>query len=200
VCAELADGREVRGEWEIMQREPRTPVARLFLEPNIPCHPDCVKAIAHADIIVFCAGSLLTGIVSVLLTEGIRTAIRVSPATKVQICNIMTHPGQTDRFAASDHLETLSRNLGLTPDVFILNTARPPKPLLDLYRKDGSTLVRPDVRTVRGLRVIARNLLEPRGLDVLTLYARHGKGLLQGPHYIRHDPAKLAKILWGLLR
>ncbi len=200
ICAELADGREVRGEWEIMQREPRTPVARLFLEPDIPCHADAVKAIAHADVIVFCAGSLLTGIISVLLTEGIRTAIRIAPAMKVQICNIMTQPGQTDGFAASDHLEILSRHLGMTPDVFVLNTARPPKQLVELYRQDGSKVVRADVRTVRGLRVVRRNLLEPRGLDVLTLYARHGKGLLAGPHYIRHDPAKLSAILWGLAR
>jgi len=200
VCAELADGREVRGEWEIMQREPKTAVKRLFLEPEIPCLPECARAIAHADLILFCPGSLLTGTVSALLTEGIRTAIRVSPALKVQVCNIMTQPGQTDGFAASDHLEMLARHLGITPDVFVLNTARPPKGLLDLYRRDGSALVRADVRSVRGLRVAGRNLLEPRGLDVLTLYARHGKGLLAGPHYIRHDPEKLASIVWGLLR
>jgi uncharacterized cofD-like protein len=200
ICAELADGREVRGEWEIMQREPRSPVSRLFLEPEIPCLPDCAKAIARADVILFCAGSLLTGIVAALLTEGIRTAIRVSPALKVQVCNIMTQPGQTDGFAASDHLETLSRHLGLTPDVFIQNTARPPKHLLDLYKRDGSTLVKPDVNSVPGLRVIGTNLLEPRGLDVLTLYARHGKGLLAGPHYIRHDPDKLALLVSKIAR
>lgn len=199
ICAELADGRVVRGEWEIMQRERRTAIARLFLEPDIPCHPDCAKAIAHADLIVFCPGSLMTGIVSALLTQGIRTAIRVSPALKVQICNIMTQPGQTDGFAASDHLEALARHLGVAPDAFVLNTARPPQELVELYRRDGSTVVRPDVRSVRGLRVIARNLLEPRGLDVLTLYARHGKGLLAGPHYVRHDPQKLAKIIWQLV-
>lgn len=200
ICAELADGRELRGEWEIMQREPKTAVKRLFLEPEIPCHPECVRALAHADVIVFCPGSLLTGTISALLTEGIRTAIRVSRATKVQVCNIMTQVGQTDEFTASDHLEMLSRYLGMTPDVFILNTGRPPEHLLKLYREERSTLVRPDVRTVRGLRVMGRNLLEPRGLDVLTLYARHGKGLLAGPHYIRHDPVKLARIIWSIAR
>jgi len=200
ICAELADGREVRGEWEIMQRWPRAPIARLFLEPEIPCLPECAKAVAHADVILFCPGSLMTGIISALLTDGIRTAIRVSPALKVQVCNIMTQPGQTDGFDASDHLETLSRYLGLTPDVFVLNTARPPRELLELYRRDGSMLVKADVRSVKGLRAVATNLLEPRGLDVLTLYARHGRGLLQGPHYIRHDPDRLARIVWKLVR
>lgn len=195
VCAELADGRVVRGEWEIMMREPKSAVVRLFHEPEIPCLPACVEAIAHADVIVFCPGSLLTGIVSVLLTQGIRTAIRVSRAAKVQICNIMTQPGQTDGFAASDHLELLSRHLGVTPDVFIMNTAKPPEALVKLYREDGSTVVKPDVKTMRGLRVVGKNLLEPGGKDVLTLYARSGRGLLAGKHFIRHDPGKLAGVI-----
>lgn len=200
VCAELADGRVIRGEWEIMKREPRTAIKTLFHDPEIPAHSECVKAIAHADVIVFCSGSLLTGIVSVLLAQGIRTAIRVSPALKVQICNIMTQPGQTDGFAASDHLETLARYLGVAPDVLVVNTARPPQGLLDLYRAEGSAVVRADVRSMRGLRVVARNLLEPRGLDVLTLYARSGRNMLVGQHYIRHDPDKVAKIVWDLAR
>ncbi|MBI2932664.1 MAG: YvcK family protein [Planctomycetes bacterium] len=198
ICAELADGRTVHGEWEIIRRRPRSPIARMFLKPSIRCLPDCAKALAQADVIVFCPGSLLTGIVSALLTNGIQGAIRRSRALKVQISNIMTQPGQTDGFSAGDHLRTLAHYLGTEPDVFVLNTGRPPKRLLDLYRKDGSVPVRADVRPKAGLRVIARNLLEPRGLDVLTLYARHGKGLTQGPHFIRHDPDKLAAILWEL--
>ncbi len=198
VCAELADGRVVRGEWEIMMRKPRQPIVRLFLDPEVPCLPACVEAIEYADAIVFCAGSLLTGIVSVLLTQGIRTAIRVAPAMKVQVCNIMTQPGQTDRFAASDHLEILSRHLGVTPDVFLVNTTRPPAALVKLYREDGSTFVKPDVRSMRGLRVIARNFVEPGGKDVLTLYARSGRALLAGKHFIRHDPEKLARVIAGL--
>jgi uncharacterized cofD-like protein len=198
VCAELADGRVVRGEWEIMLRQPPQPIARLFLEPEIPCLPACVEAIEHADDIVFCAGSLLTGIISVLLTEGIRTAIRVAPARKVQICNIMTQPGQTDGMAASDHLELLARYLGVPPDVFLVNTARPPAALVKLYREDGSTVVRTDMKSMPGLRVIARNFLEPGGKDVLTLYARSGKKLLAGKHFIRHDPEKLARVIAAL--
>jgi uncharacterized cofD-like protein len=198
VCAELADGRIVRGEWEIMMREPRQAVMRLFHEPEIPCLPECAVAIAHADVIVFCPGSLLTGIVSVLLAQGIRTAIRVSRARKVQVCNIMTQPGQTDGMAASDHLEMLSRHLGVTPDVFLVNTARPPEALLRLYREDGSEPVKADVKSMKGLKVVAKNFLEPGGKDVLTLYARSGKGLLAGKHFIRHDPAKLADVIVSL--
>ena len=137
---------------------------------------------------------------SVLLAQGIRTAIRVTRALKVQVCNIMTQPGQTDGMAASDHLEVLSRYLGVTPDVFLVNTARPPEALLKLYREDGSEVVKADVKTMKGLKVVAKNFLEPGGKDVLTLYARSGKGLLGGKHFIRHDPEKLAAAIHALGR
>lgn len=200
ICAELADGRTVHGEWEIMQRMPRVPVRRLFHKPVVECHPEAVKAIAHADLIVFCPGSLLTGILSALLTQGIQTAIRISRAVKVQVCNIMTQPGQTDDFSARDHLETLSEYLGSPPDVFVVNGTRPPAPWLRIYRRDGSAPVRLDVDGLPGVRVVKRNLLEPAGTDVLTLYSRAGKHLKQGLHFIRHDPDKLGKLLYDLVK
>jgi len=57
-----------------------------------------------------------------------------------------------------------------------------------------------DVMGLRETRVILADLLEPEGKDVLTLYARpSGRDAPAGPHFIRHDPAKLGRILYGLL-
>ncbi len=200
ICAELADGRKIHGEWEILRRNPRVPIRTIFHLPEIDCHPDAVQAIAHADLIVFCPGSLLTGIISALLTRGIQTAIRVSRAVKVQICNVMTQPGQTDDFSARDHLETLTEYLGSPPDVFLVNSRRPPERWLRIYRKEGSDPVRLDVDGLRGVRVVRRNLLESAGTDVLSLYSRGGNYARQGLHFIRHDPEKLARILYDLVK
>lgn len=199
ICARLADGRMVRGEWEIISREPRVPIVELFHWPVVECHPACVTAIAHADLVVFCPGSLMTGIVSALLPRGIQTALRVSPALKVQIVNIMTQPGQTDGMSARDHIETLAQTLGMAPDVAVVNTRRPPERWLKVYRKDGAEPVRMDVDGLRETRVIGTDLLEPEGKDVLSLYARGGAGMAVGPHFIRHDPAKLGRILRSLI-
>jgi uncharacterized cofD-like protein len=200
VCAELADGRMVRGEWEILQRQPRVPIRRLFHWPVVTCLPACIRAVAHADMIVFCPGSFMTGIISALLTRGIQTALRVSPALKVQVVNIMTQPGQTDGMSARDHIETLSQYLGTAPDVAIINSKRPPEKWLRAYRRDGAEPVRLDVDGLRETRVVRADLLEPEGKDVLTLYARPaGKGMLAGLHYIRHDPARLGRVLRSLL-
>lgn len=200
ICAETADRRLIRGEWEIIRRVPRAPLRRLFHWPVVACHPECVRAIARADMIVFCPGSLMTGIVSALLTRGIHTAVRVSPAFKVQIVNLMTQPGQTDGMSARDHIETLSQYLGTAPDAAVVNTRRPPEVWLRPYRREGAEPVRVDVMGLRETRVIPADLLEPGGKDVLTLYARPGgRDAPAGPHFIRHDPAKLGRILYGLL-
>jgi uncharacterized cofD-like protein len=142
----------------------------------------------------------MTGIVSALLPRGIQTALRVSPALKVQIVNIMTQPGQTDGMSARDHIETLAQVVGTAPDVAIVNTRRPPEAWLKVYRKDGSEPVRLDVEGLRETRVIGADLLEPEGKDVLSLYARAGgAGMSAGPHFIRHEPQKLGRILRSLL-
>jgi uncharacterized cofD-like protein len=200
ICAELADGRMVRGEWEIITRSPRVPIRRLFHWPVVTCLSSCIRAIAHADLIVFCPGSLMTGIISALLTRGIQTALRVSRALKVQVVNIMTQAGQTDGMSARDHIEQLSIYLGTAPDVAIVNTKRPPEKWARTYRKDGAEAVRLDVAGMRETRVIQADLLEPEGKDVLTLYARPGGATMAvGQHYIRHDPAKLGRILRSLI-
>lgn len=200
ICAELIDGRMVRGEWEIILRSPRAPIRRLFHWPVVNPLPACIQAIAHADMIVFCPGSLMTGIVSVLLTRGVATAIRVSPALKVQVMNLMTQPGQTDRMSARDHIETLTEYVGVSPDIAVVNSRRPPAGWLRVYRRDGSEPVRLDVEGLRETRIVMADLLEPRGRDIMTSYARAGRGLLAGPHFIRHDPEKLGRVLRSLLR
>ncbi len=200
VCAELADGRMVRGEWEIIRREPRVPIRRLFHWPVVTCHPDCIRALAHADMIVFCPGSLMTGILSALLTRGIQTAIRVSRARKVQVVNIMTQPGQTDGLSARDHIETLSQYLGIAPDAAVVNTRRPPEKWLRAYRKEGGEPVRLDVEGLRETRIVGADLLEPGRKDVLAMHSRpSGPRMLAGLHLIRHDPARIGRILWSLL-
>ena len=205
ICAELRDGRTVRGEWAIIRRKPRSPIRRLFHHPEVECHPGAARALALADLIVFCPGSLQTGILSALLTGGIRTAIRGSRATKVQICNIMTQPGNTDGFTARDHLELLTLHLGVAPDVLLVNTGRPPQSWLKPYRKEGARPVRVDVGGNKAIRIIRGDYLEPKGKDVTTLYARAGlrhaaAAPAAGPHSIRHDPEKIGRALFALLR
>ena len=57
-----------------------------------------------------------------------------------------------------------------------------------------------DIGMEKSAYLHASDLLEPEGRDVLTLYARAaGAGMTAGPHFIRHDPQKLGRILRALL-
>jgi uncharacterized cofD-like protein len=199
ICAKLEDGRTIAGEWKIIGRRPRSPIRRLFHRPKVDAHPGAVRAIRRADLVVFCPGSLQTGIVSALLPRGVVEAVRVSSAVKAQVCNIMTQPGNTDGFTARDHLDLLARYLGSPPDVFLVNTKRPPASWLGPYRRDGAEPVRDDVGRIPDVRVVRRSFLEPAGKDVLKLYRRAGRGPGAGPHFIRHDPRRVGAALRSLL-
>src|SRR5215813_1304738 len=75
IGAELQDGQCIVGEWEIIRRQPQTPIVRLFLHPPVAAHPTVLEAIAEADLVVICPGSLLTGTVALLLHQGMREAL-----------------------------------------------------------------------------------------------------------------------------
>jgi len=65
-------------------------------------YEEVLEAISEADLITLGPGSLYTSIIPNLLVDGIAEAIETSPAEKVLIANLMTQPGETDRFTLRD--------------------------------------------------------------------------------------------------
>ncbi|MDQ3044469.1 MAG: YvcK family protein, partial [Chloroflexota bacterium] len=111
LCAELTDGQIVRGESTLSRK--KAPIKRVFLEPSKPGgYEPALAAILKADLIVLGPGSLYTSVLPNLLIEGISKAIEWSPGIKVYVCNVATQPGETDHFAAEDHIATIRAALG----------------------------------------------------------------------------------------
>ncbi len=200
ICARLTNGKTIRGEWEILQRKPRTPIKKVFHQPKVDALPEALTAIRKADLIVFCPGSFLTAIVSAILPRGFQEALKASRAKKVLIGNIMTNPGQTDKFTARDHLDTFSDYLGFPPDIYVVNTGVIPPAWLRPYKKQGASPVKIDLDDVTGVKILRRNLVEPEKKDVFGHYLRSGDWSRQALHLIRHDPAKIARILNSLVK
>jgi uncharacterized cofD-like protein len=193
IAAELEDGQQVIGEWQIMQRQPRTDVARLFLQPSVKALPQVLEAIAAADIVVLCPGSLLTGTIALLLHEGVRESIAASSATCLYICNLMTQPGQTDGYTARRHLATLSQYLGSRVDGVLVNDGVLPPQLVAYYARHGSQPVQNDLTSDEAAVVYSADLVEHPDVDTIRAYTRpQGNGMQVGLHLIRHDAAKLA--------
>ncbi|MEO6397500.1 MAG: gluconeogenesis factor YvcK family protein [Tepidiformaceae bacterium] len=101
----------VHGEHNITEHG--TAIRELFLNPSsAEAHPDAVRAILDADLVVIGPGSLYTSVLPNLLVSGIQKALLATEARRIFVCNVATQQGETDGFTVADHLEALERHAG----------------------------------------------------------------------------------------
>ena len=186
--AEMEDGRNVQGETRISRTRGR--IARLRLAPA-SCHPlpQTLKAIEQADVITIGPGSLFTSIIPNLLVEAVAPAIARSRAVKIYIANLMTQPGETTGFTASDHLRVIEDHCGVRFfDVALLNGAPIPLRLQRRYLAERSQPVEIDLPQLMdmGLRVVTTDLV-PESRPGTT-----------SSKWVRHDPDRLAQAVMGI--
>jgi uncharacterized cofD-like protein len=177
LCAELADREQVEGESRIS--ESRVPIKRVFLKPENPSpHPQVIRAILEADMVVVGPGSLYTSVLPNLLVPGIARALMASRALKVYVCNVATQQGETDGFSVSDHLAALERHIDGSPFHFVVANS-----CLTLAESEATAnLVRPDPALIDGAKGPQVVLADVIDLDTP----------------VRHDPQKLARVLMRL--
>jgi len=191
LCALLKDGAVVREEYNVRALG-KAPIEHVYLEPEDAAAGDeAIQEIEHADTIVIGPGSLYTSVITNLLVRGITRAIRRSDARVIYVCNIVTQPGQTDGYSAADHVRAIQRYLGDgAPDYVLLNNAVPPKEILERYEASGAQLIRAD-EAVRALgpQVVEADLVEEPSGD---------RALWEKQDLLRHDPAKLARVIMEL--
>ncbi len=197
VGAVLADGTRVVGEWQIIERKPRTPIVELYLEPKADSCIDSVLAIGAADFLVIAPGSLRTGIIPCLLTQGIGQAVRDTAAKIVLVVNLMTHPGQTDGFSVQDHLDEFAKYSGRYPDCTIINDGVVPEYLMEHYAKIGSEPVRGKVH-IPAMEVIYGDFV-PQNNNFRARQERVGD-FKKWTHLLVHDSQKLAKTIISIIR
>ncbi len=104
--------------------------------------------------------------------DGIPQAIAASPACKAFFVNLMTQPGETTHFRASDHAAALLKHCGRTRgrliDVCVVNTRPFSARALEHYRAHAAQPVEGDVEELErmGIKVVTADLLrleQPRG-------------------------------------
>lgn len=180
--AELEDGTEVCGETNIVRAGRR--IAKLHLDPVSPeAHKSAIEAIRTADLICVGPGSVYTSVIPNLLVPGIAEALLEAKCPKVYICNVMTQPGESDDFTASEHAKTILDCAGEKVfDSVLVNSGVPSPHLLEKYQSTGAHLVEADVDRIRalGFKVLPGNFMSET--DV-----------------VRHDPMKVAARLLQLV-
>ena len=176
--AELEDGTIVEGETRISKS--RKPIRRIRLVPRrVHPHPETLRAIRQADLILLGPGSLYTSIIPNLLVDGVVDAIVRSRATRVYIANLMTQPGETQHYSVADHVRAIYEHTRQKLfDFVVINRAAVAPPVLRRYKAQGAEQVAPSYAELHrmGLKYVAGDL------------ALHDS-------VVRHDPARLTRIL-----
>ena len=171
-------GIELEGEPQTLAGLPRRTARKVRLEPSgVVAHPDALRAIIEADLLVLGPGSLYTSVLPNLLVPGVREAVRASRAIKVFVSNIATQVGDTEGLDVMQHVQVLHAHVGeglfdyvVANDNFRLDA--PPEWPRDLVRSGVSHGDLGDLRLVE--------------MDVIDEASQR-----------RHHPAKLAE---GLLK
>jgi len=189
--ATLEDGAELIGEVAIsgsrIGEEPRKSVrhariTNLAIDPAGAQPTDrALEALAAADLIIIGPGSLYTSVLPNLVIKPIAEALRQAKALRVYICNVMTQPNETDRYAAEDHLQAIVEHAGLVVDVMVMNGSRPSEAILANYAAMNQFPVAFDVGKIRDLGVT------PFFGDIIA----------EGD-FVRHDPGALAQTVFRL--
>jgi len=175
--ATLANGAKVIGETRISRSRQRIRSVRLKPGKARPLDA-ALSAIAEADVITLGPGSLFTSVIPNLLVAGIPAAIRNSPAIKCYFVNLMSQPGETTEFSASDHIRAIHRHAGgKLMDYAVINIRSIASALKKRYAREAALPVENDIDALMkmGLKVMAGNLAS-------------------SADKVRHDPAATAAV------
>ena len=179
LIAEHEDGSKTTGE--SLVGKVTKPVKRLSLKPeDAPAGTDVVDAIMQADLILLGPGSVYTSVLPNLLIPEILDALLKTDAVVGYICNIMTQPGETQDFTASEHVQTLIDHTSeALIDFVIVNTGKIPDALAAAYAAEQAVPVKTDMDKLTEL---------PGNPRIVT------GDLVKADHVVRHHPARLAEL------
>jgi len=168
--------------------DPKDKIVGIHFHNRPDSNPAVLRAIREADKIVFAPGDLFTSILPHLLIDGVKEAMHASSAKICFVLNLMTKPGETDGFKASDYLEKLLFYLGdkTRLDYVIVSNGGLPKEITETYKSLGQELIQIDEKKCNQLAPQATIVKAP-----LTQY-------LEKEHLLQHDPEKLAEAILNL--
>lgn len=123
LMGEMADGKIIEGEHNITMH--KSPIKRVFYKEEPVPTKEAVEAIEDADLIILSMGSVFTSIIPNLICDEIINAIDRSKGKIMYVCNMVTQPGETDKFKVSDHVYLLNLYLGKRKiDVVVANDGK----------------------------------------------------------------------------
>lgn len=192
LIVEMKSGKKIIGE-HIINESDLTNFKKIYLKPKATANQEAIKAIREADKIIVNPGNLYGSLLPNFLVVGIGKAIAQSKAKKIMIANLMTKQGHTDNFTVADYIKIIEKYCGKNIiDYVIYNTEKPDEKLLKYYNHEGEFLVEPgELSAYPRVNFIGKKLLSKSVI-------KQNKNDLLKRTLVRHDSAKLAKIIYNI--
>lgn len=183
LVGEMADGSIVEGEHNITLN--KKTIKRVFYKEEPIPTKEAVRALEEADLIILSMGSVFTSIIPNLICDEIIQAIDQSKAKIMYVCNMVTQPGETEKFKVSDHVKLLNQYLGRHKiDVVIANDGKIDKEMAKRYESlEQKDAVKFDKKETKSLvrKVISDDYVTVRN------------------NLLRHNVMKLSMHIFGYL-
>jgi uncharacterized cofD-like protein len=190
------DNTQVLGEHEIDDPKHKggKKITKLSCYPCAFINKQAEEEILKADMIVFGPGDLYTSVLPNLVVEGVKPVFKKTTAKLIYIVNLMTRFSQTHGFTAKDHVLELEKYLGRRPDFVLINKAKIPEKIKNLYKKEKGFAVKDNLKKgdLKDVRIIKKDFIAAKII-------KKKKGDVLQRSYLRHDAKKLAKVLIRLI-
>lgn len=161
LMAEMKDGNIISGECNITKDKRK--IKKVFYKEEPKVLEEVINEIKRADLIILSMGSLYTSIIPNLICKDVIEAIDESSADIMYVCNIMTQPGETDNFKASDHIKVLNSYLGKRKiNIALINNGKISEEIKNKYLvEEQKDEVIPDIDEVKqnNVNVITDNFV-----------------------------------------
>ena len=162
LAATMDDNSTIIGEHNIT--ESGKVVKKVFYKEQATTNPLVLEEIKSADLIILSMGSLYTSVIPNLINDDMKKALKESSAEIMYICNIVTQPGETDNFTASDHIKTLNKYLGKRKvNIIVVNDGNISEDMLNKYRdaeQKDPVIFDKDKLKEMGLHIIHNNYID----------------------------------------
>ena len=161
--AKMKDNSIILGEHNIT--ESKKGIKKMYYKEKVTTNPLVLEAIKETDLIILSMGSLYTSLIPNLIPNDIKKALKESKAKIMYVCNMMTQPGETDSFKASDHIKTINSYLKRNVDIIICNDGDIDSSIIEKYKteeqKDQVIFDKDNLKKLK-LKIIHNNYVDTK--------------------------------------
>lgn len=210
LVAKYSDGDIVKGQDEIdnsLEKQYKT-ISKVYTEPAGQAYEGATQAIREAHVILLCPGDLYGSLLCNLVIPGMQEAIAESQGKIIYITNLMTKINQTHNWGASRFIAEVQKYLPRPIDYALVNSGDLSGDAAgrDQYKEEHWEMVQDDTDSnTSGRSALTEAGVSPETKIIADKIWHEGKEFRRVSSdviprsFIRHDPAKIAEMVMGLL-